>query len=286
MKLKDVLDKTVQFFKEKNIETPRLDAEILLAKALNLNSRVDLYMKYDQPLKEEELVACREFVKRRSQGEPVAYITGEKGFFDYSFLVNKAVLIPRPETELIVETALDWVKKNNIEKPKILDLGTGSGCIIISLLKKIPEAQGIAVEKSAEAAAVAKENAQRLGVFDRLEILESDVLKSDFSKQNFDLIVSNPPYIAKDDQRVEKDVKGFEPHAALYAEDNGRADLFQWSKMASPWLKDKSMMIFEMGFEQGPEMLKHFENLNSFQQNKILKDLSGHDRIIVGEKNG
>jgi release factor glutamine methyltransferase len=286
MKLKDVLDKTIQFFKEKKVETPRLDAEILLAKALHLNSRVDLYLKYDQPLKEEELVVCREFVKRRSQGEPVAYITGEKGFFDYNFLVNKAVLIPRPETELVVETALDWVTKNKIEKPKILDLGTGSGCIIISLLKKIPEAHGIAVEKSAEAVLIAKENALRLGVMDRLEILEADVMNADFSMRNFDLIVSNPPYIAKDDKRVERDVHSFEPNSALYAEDNGRADLFHWSEIACPWLKEKAIMIFEMGFEQGPEMLKHFEKLNSFQQNKILKDLSGHDRIIVGEKNG
>ena len=286
MKLKDVLDKTVQFFKEKNIETPRLDAEILLAHALKLKSRVDLYLKFDQPLPEDELTACRELVKRRIQGEPVAYITGEKGFFDSQFLVNKDVLIPRPETELIVETALNWIEKNKLENPKILDLGTGSGCIIISILKKIPQAQGIAVEKSAGAVQIAKQNAERLGVSQRLELIESDVLKADFSNESFDLIVSNPPYIAKDDDRVEKDVKGFEPNTALYAEDLGRADLFKWSTAANPWLKKKSLMIFEMGFEQGPDMREHFEKLNCFQENKILKDMSGHDRIIVGEKNG
>lgn len=286
MKLKEVLDKTIQFFKEKNIETPRMDAELLLSKALKLSSRMDLYLKFDQPLSESELTVCREFVKRRSQGEPVAYITGEKGFFGLDFVVDKSVLIPRPETELIVETALDWLKKNQIENPNILDLGTGSGCIIISILKSRPDARGVAVERSEEAVKTAQKNAELLGVIDRLQFINMDVVKADFPQDCFDLIVSNPPYIDKDDQRVEKDVRSFEPNTALFAENKGLSDLMTWSKIASPWMKSKSVMIFEMGFEQGPDMLEHFEKLTSFQHNRILKDLSGHDRVIVGEKNG
>lgn len=286
MTLKEVLDKTIQFFKDKQIETPRMDAELLLTKALNLSSRMDLYLKFDQPLKEEEVILCREFVKRRSQGEPVAYIIGEKGFFGENFLVNKAVLIPRPETELIVETALEWIEKNQIENPEILDLGTGSGCIIISLLKKLPHAQGIAVEKSVEAIEVAKQNAERLGVANRMIFLNKDVLETDFEKESFDLILSNPPYIARDDQRVDSHVREFEPSTALFAENQGKADLYSWSQLSVPWLKKKAMMLFEMGFEQGPEMLKHFAQLKSFQDNRILKDLSGNDRVVAGEKNG
>lgn len=286
MTLKEVLDKTIQFFKDKQIETPRMDAELLLTKALNLSSRMDLYLKFDQPLKENEVILCREFVKRRSQGEPVAYITGEKGFFGLNFIVNKSVLIPRPETELIVETALNWIERHEIENPEILDLGTGSGCIIISLLAKLPHAHGVAVEKSVEAMEVAKQNAEKLGVSSRIIFVNKDVLQTDFEKESFDLILANPPYIAQDDQRVEKDVKAFEPATALFAEQNGKADLYAWSQLSAPWLKKKAIMLFEMGFEQGPEMLKHFDQLSTFQDNKILKDLSGNDRVVAGEKNG
>lgn len=286
MTLKEVLDKTIQFFKDKQIETPRMDAELLLAKALNLSSRMDLYLKFDQPLKENEVILCREFVKRRSQGEPVAYIIGEKGFFGETFIVNKSVLIPRPETELIVETALEWIEKNQIENPEILDLGTGSGCIIISLLKKLPNAQGVAVEKSVDAMEVAKQNAEKLGVSNRMIFLNKDVMQSAFENESFDLILANPPYIAKDDKQIEVNVREFEPSTALFAEMDGKADLYAWSQLSAPWLKKKAMMIFEMGFEQGPEMLKHFDQLNSFQENRILKDLSGNDRVVVGEKNG
>jgi release factor glutamine methyltransferase len=286
MNLKEVLDRTVQFFKDKKIETPRLDTEILLTEALGYKNRVDLYLKFDQPLKDEELVKSRDFVRRRSQGEPVAYIIGKKDFYGYTFQVNDNVLIPRPETELLVEEALKWIQKNGIDNPKILDLGCGSGCIGITLLKKIPNATLVAVDKSAEALQVAKQNAQNLQVGDRAEFVHSDSLDLKFDAKTFDLILSNPPYIAEDDPNVQAEVKAFEPEMALFADDNGFQALKAWAKHAAPWLKEKAWMGFEMGATQGPTMKEYFSSLKIFDEVRIVKDLAGLDRHIVGEKNG
>jgi release factor glutamine methyltransferase len=140
MKLKEVLDKTTAFFKDKKLDTPRLDAELLLSHGLKLD-RIQLYMKFDQPLSDEELATCRELVRRRSQGEPVAYIQGSKEFYGFSFEVNSHVLIPRPETEHIIDEALKWATDKDREL-KILDLGTGSGCVGLTLLKKFPQSAG------------------------------------------------------------------------------------------------------------------------------------------------
>jgi release factor glutamine methyltransferase len=286
MKLKEVLDRTVQFFKDKKIETPRLDTEILLTEALGFKNRVDLYLKFDQPLKDEELAKSRDFVRRRSQGEPVAYIIGKKDFFGFTFHVNDNVLIPRPETELLVEEAIKWTKQNQIENPKILDMGCGSGCIGLTLLKKIPNATLIAVDKSAEALEVAKQNAQLLEVNERAEFVCSDSMDLKFDAKTFDLILSNPPYIAENDPNVQAEVKAYEPEMALFADQDGYQALIGWSTKAVSWLKDKSWMGFEMGMTQGPRMKEHFSGLNTFSEVHITKDLAGLDRHIVGEKNG
>ena len=150
MKLKEVLDKSIQFFKDKKFESARLDAELLISHALKLE-RMQLYLKFDSPLTEKEVSDCREVVRRRSQGEPVAYITEEKGFYGLTFKVGPGVLIPRPETELLVEQALEFIKQNKLEAPKILDLGAGTGCIGFSILKNIPQATLVCVVQSSEA---------------------------------------------------------------------------------------------------------------------------------------
>jgi release factor glutamine methyltransferase len=175
MLVKEVLEKTTQFFRDKKIESPRLDAELLLASSLNLKNRVDLYLKFETPLKDDELSRCREAVRRRSQGEPVAYIVGSKGFFGFDFYVDKNVLIPRPETEHLVEEGLKYLETQNAADLTIVDMGCGSGCIGLSLLKtiEIKRSQGkafqklesvtlVAVDKSIEALEVAKKNAESL----------------------------------------------------------------------------------------------------------------------------
>ncbi len=286
MNLKEVLDRTVQFFKDKKIETPRLDTEILLTEALGYKNRVDLYLKFDQPLKDEELAKSRDFVRRRSQGEPVAYIIGKKDFFGFTFQVNDNVLIPRPETELLVEEALKWFEKHKIENPKILDLGCGSGCIGISLLKKIPNATLISVDQSSEALEVAKKNGHNLGVADRAEFVHSDAMALKFDSNTFDMILSNPPYIAENDPDIQAEVKAYEPPMALFADDAGYKALTDWSSNAVSWLKPTAFIGFEMGATQGPRMKSHFESLKDLKSVRIVKDLAGLDRHIVGEKNG
>jgi release factor glutamine methyltransferase len=282
MKIKEVLDRTTLFFKEKKIDTARFDAEILLSSSLGIR-RIDLYLKFDQPLDETELERCRALVRRRSTGEPVAYILGSKGFMGFDFEVNSAVLIPRPETELLVERALAWVHESSKEKEalNILDLGTGSGCIGISLLKSLPNAKCTFVDLSTEALLVAKKNAESLGVLDRSEFINIDAAKFATDKA-FDLVLANPPYIAQDDVNVQESVKKFEPHLALFSEENGLYALKSWSKKLVGMLKTNSFVGFEYGMGQSTEAKLHFQSLGCFNEIEIIQDYSKIDRHIVG----
>lgn len=279
MKIKDVFEKTVQFFKDKKIETARLDTELLMAFALKIE-RVQIYMKYEQPLTDAEIGVCRELVRRRAGGEPIAYITGEKGFYGEEFIVGPGVLIPRPETELIVEQSLEFIKKNNLERPRILDLGAGSGCIGFSILKNCTGASLVSVEKSEAAFGFLKQNQDKLGLIERSQLICDDVLSLKTTNREFDIVVANPPYIAKDDKQTETMVHKFEPHSALYAEESGLSDLKSWANHNRISLKKPGLMLFEMGYQQGAAMKEFFENMGGFAEVKILKDLSGLDRAI------
>lgn len=293
MKLKEILDKTTTFFKDKKIESPRLEAELLLSHGLKLE-RIQLYLRFDQPMKEEELVVLRELVKRRVQGEPMAYILGYRDFYKSRFLVNPSVLIPRPETEALVEEAVLWARS---QKPNlgIIDLGSGSGCVGLSLLLELPQAKLVTVDVSAEALQVAKQNAEDLGVLDRVCFLHLDagstvsILEAYRELTGFeqiDILVSNPPYISEDDVLVEVNVKKFEPHLALYAKDQGLELLKSWSQNFAPHLRTPGIMLMEMGMGQGSAMRNHFEGLGRFESVEVLKDLAAQDRIIRGVING
>lgn len=285
MKTKEVLDKTIQFFRDKKMENARLEAEWLIGAGLGLD-RVQLYLKFDQPLKEDEIIKLREMVKRRISGEPMAYITNSRGFYGLEFKVTPDVLIPRPETETLVEKALDYLKTLDQESISVLDLGTGSGCIGLTIAKKDPRVSVKLVDISPGALSVAKENAKNLKITDRCQFFEA---KADQfliqSSEKFDLILANPPYIAPTDTHVEKDVKTFEPHTALFAAE-GTSLLKLWSQSAVSRLKEKSLLMMEMGFDQGLQMKEFYLNTKCFSEVEILKDLSGHDRVILGEKNG
>lgn len=285
MKLKDVLTKSIDFFRDKKIESPRLEAELLIAFALKMK-RMDLYLKYEQPLSEPEIQACRDIIRRRSTGEPVAYITNEKGFFGHNFFVKSGVLIPRPETELIVENAESYFKNQKNENLKFLDLGGGSGCIGLTLLKLFPEATLDVVEFHPPALDCIRENIQRLGVENRVEILAQKVEDVNWSSsaQKYDAIVSNPPYIDQNDPEVQKEVRQFEPHEALFAADQGLALVKSWSKLTVPCLKDKGLMMFEMGYTQGEAVKNHFDALKEFSRIEIVKDLAELDRFVKAVK--
>lgn len=279
MKLNEVLSKTIQFFKDKKFETARLDAELLIAHALKI-PRIQLYVRYDSPLTEAEVNLCRDFVKRRAAGEPVAYIIEEKGFYGLTFKVKPGILIPRPETELIVDEVLADVKKNHRSHVRILDLGAGTGCIGLTLLKHIPTAKLICVEKSPVACAMIKENAEALVLIENCEIINADIETLNLDLGKFDYIVSNPPYIDVNDPLVETNVRKFEPSEALFSDEQGLHALKTWSIKFAPSLNHDGLLLFEMGHNQGPAMKKHFSDLPNLKDVTVLKDLSGLDRII------
>lgn len=282
MTIQNILEKTTGFFREKGIDSPRLDAELLLAGALGLK-RIDLYLKFDQPVSEEELVKCREFVRRRSHGEPVAYILEKKEFYGLEFYVNRHVLVPRPETETLVENALNRLGDR---EARIIDLGCGSGCIGLTILKNRPRAKGVLLDASAEALEVARRNAETLGLSERTEFFHGKVeeLFTEASKDSFfDLVAANPPYITPEDPRLEASVRTHEPHLALFAEDGGWSAINEWSKVALKLLIPGGWFLVEVGADQGPRTAHHFQNLN-FSEIQVLQDLSGHDRIVVGQK--
>ncbi len=287
--LKDVLEKTVQFFRAKTIDSPRLDAELLISHALKCQ-RIDLYLKYEKPLSQEELNLCRSFVRRRSQGEPVAYILGEKAFFRRTFFVNQNVLIPRPETELLVEVVLDSVLTKSPGLVQILDIGCGSGCIGISLAKELQEErinfELVMLDISELALVVAKNNAKKFGVYEQSKFILSDANLQDFEKESFNVIVANPPYVSVLDNRVQKEVVDFEPHKALFAENEGLAHILSWSTKMVSALKPGGVMGFEFGIDQAARTKEHFEQINMFSQLSIIKDLSGIERHIIGVKKG
>lgn len=286
MTLKEVFDKTVLFFKQKNFESARLETELLLMHGLGLKSRVDIYLKYESPLNKEELDRCRELVRRRSTGEPVAYIVNEKHFFNDRFYVDSRVLVPRPETEILAEKSLEWLKKTQPSSPKILDLGTGSGCLGLSLGKHFTDCHVTLVDISSDALEVAQKNAQALNLSDKVTFLHSSVQNLNFPEQSFDLIVANPPYIAENDPNVQESVKKFEPHQALFSPADGYKDLKEWSTLAAGWLKKPGFMGFELGLGQSESIVKHFENLGILDKVYPVDDLSGIARHVIGVKNG
>ncbi|MBL7544478.1 MAG: peptide chain release factor N(5)-glutamine methyltransferase [Bdellovibrionaceae bacterium] len=325
MTIKEVMDKTTTFFKQKGFLSPRLDAELLIAHGLGCE-RLQLYLKFDQPLKEHEVTLLRDLVKRRTTGEPVAYILGKKDFYKNSFLVNQSVLIPRPETETLVEMAANFIESQKPYKQfKILDIGGGSGCIGISLAKEFPDAHVTIIEKSNEASAVIAENARlnkatnvslvRVDASD-IELFKqcwnpqdtvfkasqsdvksnstangcdglgvnsdtSEVLASVSADLVFDIVVSNPPYIAKDDKDVEENVKKYEPQEALFADEDGYLFLKDWTQKYAQLLRGGGKMIFEMGHTQGNRLSEYLQKLNIFTSVNVVKDLSGKDRFIV-----
>ncbi len=284
MLLKEVLTKSIQFFKDKKIESARLDAELLIAHALKID-RISLYVKYEQPLTDAEVTACREYVRRRSLGESVAYIIEEKGFFSEVFKVYPGVLVPRPETEHIVEEVLKFIEKNKIENPRLLDMGAGTGCIGLSILKIIPTATLVSVDISDIAIKNIQFNVEKLGLQDRVTVIHSSIENLDWKEDRlskFDAIVSNPPYIDEADTNVDAHVRKFEPATALFAENKGLLFLQNWSKLSVGHLKKPGIMSFEMGHLQGPIMKEHFQSLNVFSEVSVIQDLSEKDRIVQG----
>ena len=277
-----VLEWTKQYFANKGIENPRLDAEILLCAVLKCE-RITLYVHFDQPLSEEELTEYRGYVARRAQQEPLAYILGEKAFMKHSFKVNPAVLVPRPETELLVESVAKAAA--GAGAASLLDLGTGSGAIIVSLLELLPQAAGTAVDISAAALAVAGENAGAIGVSSRLTLVESDLFAGLPAGQTFDIIVSNPPYIpAADIAGLAADVQR-EPRGAL---DGGSDGLDFYRRIAAgcgTWLKPDGLLAFEVGIGQAQQVAELCRQAG-LTVTALRKDYAEIERMVFATREG
>ncbi len=277
------IKRSTDYLQKKGIESPRINAELLLANILNCK-RLDLYLKFDQPLKEEEINLYREFIKRRGQFEPLQYITGSVEFFGLKFKVNRSVLIPRPETEILVEIIIDSaVKEENID---ILDIGTGSGNIAISVAKNLPNSAIYAIDNSSEALLVAKENAKLNSVENRIDFINDSILNGMiYSIRKYDVIVSNPPYIALEEfQNLQPELKVYEPRTALTDEGDGFSFFRIISSKTKNILKDKGKLFFEVGKDQ----YKQVENIlleNDFQNVTVKKDYLNIERVVYGELN-
>lgn len=283
MILKEVIDRTTQFFKEKKFETARLDTELLLSKALGL-SRIELYLKFDKPLSDIELQKCRDFVRRRASGEPVAYILEEKDFYGNTFKVGPGVLIPRPETEILVDEALRWMRKKNIQDTplKVLDLGAGTGCISLSILKKTPQAQATLVELSKQAYQYSLANIDKLNLQNRTQLLQQSAEET--IEGPFDIILSNPPYIADQDTNVQATVVEFEPKSALFSGPLGTEMISQWFHRHISSLKSPGFIGFEIGKDQGEFTRQLFLKSGQLNSVHIVKDMAGFDRHVIGLK--
>ena len=275
----NVLNYGNDFLKLNNIKSHNLDSELLLAKVLNL-SREDLLINLEKKIDNINIEGFQKLLNRRKNKEPIAYIFNNKEFWKYNFVVNKYVLIPRPETEIIIDEVL---KLTNINSSKqFLDIGTGSGCIILSIIKERPKSYGTALDVSKKALKVAIYNAKMHHLENKIKFINMDVDK--YHNNKYDFIVSNPPYIDNAKlKRLDDDVRLFEPHVALEAGIDGLSEIRKVIFRSKKLLKINGKLILEIGVKQLVNVMKIL-NRNSFYVNKICNDLRSLPRVIIATK--
>ena len=270
-----------EYLQKYKIESSRLNAELLLANILNCK-RLDLYLLYDRPLNNDELNKYREYLKRRIKREPLQYIIGHVEFYGLKFIVNSSVLIPRPETELLVEYV---IKQAEISKRiKILDIGIGSGNISIALLKNLPDSFVLGIDISEDAYNIIRINAKQNNVDDRLELKKFDIQKDNpATLGKFDLIISNPPYISLEDfKSLEPELNVYEPAVALTDYSNGYSFYERIILVSRQLLNVNGKLFFELGKGQSQKVSDMLMS-NGFTKINIYKDYSNIERIISGE---
>jgi release factor glutamine methyltransferase len=271
---------TTGYLKQQGGESPRLDAEVLLAHARQ-TERISLYTSFDEVVDEIVRGRFRELVKRRAAGCPVAYLVGHREFYSLSFEVTPDVLIPRPETEFLVMSALDWAKAQDPDRAwRVLEVGTGSGVIAVCLAKYLPQAQIVATDISAAALQIARRNAQRHNVVDRIQFVEQDLATADHLA-NCDMLVSNPPYVAQAEAAgLTREVRDHEPHTALFGGQRGDEITGRLLELANAHLPQVAPVFIEMNANLCEEMLALGRGFERFSSVKILNDLAGMPRIL------
>jgi release factor glutamine methyltransferase len=277
-----LLSWTTDWLAARGAEAPRLDAEVLLAHVRGC-PRIALYTAFDTPVAEADRGRFRELVKRRGAGEPVAYLVGSREFFSLPFAVDKAVLVPRPETEGLVVRVLDLCRA--AEAPRIIDVGAGSGAIVVTLAKHLPRATFAATDVSAEALAVARANAARHGVAERISFLHGDLLAA--AAGPWDVIVSNPPYVREDEfAALPRDVRDHEPRGALVAGPTGVEVVERLAAAAATQLVPGGWLVVEIGPAVVQAAAAAVAAQAALEPGPTLKDLAGLPRIVQARRRG
>ncbi len=280
MTVREILNEATRELETAGMETARLDAEVLLAFCLNCD-RLEFLKNPDMQISKSQLAVFNKLVSRRLKWEPVAYITGRKEFWSFTLEVNKGVLIPRPDTEIILEEALAVGK--NIIAPRIADIGTGSGAIALALAKELPEPKITATDISPAALKVAKKNARNLKLGKNIEFLKGDLFAP--VKGLFDIIVSNPPYIsAAKYEELPRGVKDFEPKIALLAGQTGVEFYEKLIYQSKNHLKKDGWLLMEIGAPQAEKIRDIMQECAFFEDIDVRRDYAGHDRVIKGRK--
>jgi release factor glutamine methyltransferase len=305
---------TADFFKEKGVSEPRASAEILLAHALGLG-RLDLYLRHDQPLTPEELARFKALILRRRQGEPVAYLTGHKEFWSLDFLVTPATLIPRPETEVLVEAVIGVCGGGGFpragspcyrefspagkpvqpgqdacapgESNLALDVGAGSGAVVVALARELPAMSWIAVDVSAPALEVARENARRHSVAERIAFLRGDLLSPLRPGTRFEIITANLPYVAQAEwEQLPKEIRDYEPKGALLGGEDGLDLLKQLCRQAHTYLAAGGWLALEVGAGQADRVMNFIDDAKAYDALKTVSDYQGIPRVVLARRGG
>ncbi len=279
MNIQKLIKDASRKLQKKKINTSFLDSEILMAKVIG-KDRAYLLLNLDRKLNKKDLNYFNDLIKHRSNKKPIAYLTGKKDFWKYEFDLSENVLIPRPESEIIIEQVIKSCK--NKSKLKILDIGVGSGCLLLSVLKEKKDFYGTGIDINKKCIDISKKNSLKLGLPNRVKFFKTDI--DNFNCGKYDLIISNPPYINKLDLKyLEKDVINYEPRSALDGGLDGTSEIRKVINKSSELIKVNGKLFLEIAFDQKEKVKKLLIN-KGFYINKILKDYSNKDRCIISTK--
>ena len=279
MNIENILNEGIDVLQKNKIANPQLDSEILLSNSIKRDKK-HIILNPKEVLNSEQLGKFKSLIERRKKGEPIAYLINKKEFWKDEFFVNKDVLIPRPDSELIIEQVLKIYSKD--DQLQILDIGTGSGCILLSILKERSNFYGTGIDISKKSINVSKFNAKQLNLTNRVKFFHSSV--DNFNNGKYDVIVSNPPYIEQLNLKyLEKDVVNFEPKLALSGGFDGFSKIRKVINKASILIKKNGKFILEIGFNQKNKVIKILKE-EGFYVNKAIKDYGNNDRCIISTK--
>ena len=284
MVIKELLLKGIELLKQNPNSNPRLESQVILAKLMNVDKSF-LFVHIESEVEEELEDRYLSFIEKRKNGYPLQYLLGEVEFFGYKFKVKEGVLIPRADTEILVSYIINYINGNNLDNYRLLEIGVGSGAIILSIAKNCPNGKLIGIDISEEALKIAKENQDNLSI-SNVTLLKSDLFEiflNKSKKEKFDIIVSNPPYIDEEEMRkLQKEVL-YEPQIALYGGDDGLKYYKRISLSARDFLKTGGMLAFEIGLTQG-ESVRDILYDFGYRDISIIKDLEQRDRVVVAYK--